>query len=50
MANIIFSGSINSALRVQEWAKELWHVHNRDQFFYHFTSQDGSNVVHEKRD
>lgn len=50
MANIIFSGSINSSLRVQEWAKELWHVHNRDQFFYYFTSQDGSKIVHEKRD
>ena len=50
MANIIFSGSINSALRCQEWAVELWHVHNRDQFFYHFTSDSGSNIVHEKKD
>lgn len=50
MANIIFSAGVNDALRVQDWAIELWHVHNRDQFFYNFTSADGGNIVHEKRD
>ena len=50
MAKITFSGGINSALRVQKWAVTLWHVFQRDQFFYHWTSQDGQNVVHEKLD
>jgi N4-gp56 family major capsid protein len=50
MAVIQFTGGINSALRVQRWAKELWHVHQRDQFWYPFTSNDGTNIVHQKLD
>ena len=50
MGLIMFTAGINSALRVQKWAVELWHVHQRDQFFYHFTSKDGQNIVHEKLD
>ena len=50
MGLIHFTAGINSALRVQKWAVELWHVHQRDQFFYHFTSKDGMNIVHEKLD
>ena len=50
MPSIIFSGTINNALRVQDWAIELWHVHNRDQFFYHFTSNDATNIVQQKLD
>lgn len=50
MALIQFTGSINNALRVQRWAVELWHVHQRDQFFYNWTSKDGMNIVHEKLD
>jgi hypothetical protein len=41
MALIQFTGSVNDALRVKRWAVELWHVHQRDQFFYQFTSKDG---------
>ncbi len=48
MALIQFTGGINNALRVQKWAVELWHVHQRDQFFYHFTSNDGMNIVQQK--
>lgn len=50
MGLITFSGGINSALRVQRWGTTLWHVFQRDQFFYHFTSGDGQNIVHEKLD
>ena len=50
MGLIQFTAGINSALRVQKWSVELWHVHQRDQFFYHFTSKDGQNIVHEKLD
>ena len=50
MGLIHFTAGINSALRVQKWAVELWHVHQRDQFFYHFTSKDGMNIVQEKLD
>ena len=50
MALIQFTGGINAALRVQRWAIDLWHVHQRDQFFYHYTSGDGTNIVHEKKD
>lgn len=50
MGLIQFTGGINNALRVQKWATLVWHVHQRDQFFYHFTSDDGSNIVHRKLD
>jgi len=50
MALIQFTGSINDAHRVKRWAIDLWHVHQRDQFFYHHTSADGNNVVQEKKD
>ena len=52
MGLITFSGGVNSALRVQRWAVELWHTHQRDQFF----SGDGlygkgaNNIVMEKSD
>jgi len=33
MALITFSGGINSEHRVQRWAIQLWHTHQREQFF-----------------
>jgi len=50
MALIQFTSGVNNSLRVQKWAIELWHVHQRDQFFYHLTSKSGDNVIHEKLD
>ena len=52
MAVIEFSGGVNSAHRVQEWAVQLWHVHQRDQFFSGngLQGQSANNIVMEKRD
>lgn len=50
MGKLTFSGGINNALRVQEWGVRLYHEHQRDQFYYHFTSNDFTNVVHENTD
>lgn len=50
MALITFSGSINSAHRVERWAKELWHTHQRDQFFADFQGKGPNNIVQLKLD
>ena len=50
MALIQFTGAINSALRVQRWAKQLWHTHQRDQFFKQFTGEGSNNIVQLKSD
>ena len=33
MGLIVFSGGVNSAIRVERWEDEFWHTHQRDQFF-----------------
>lgn len=50
MAKIKITSAVNSALRVQRWATELWHTHRRDQFFNPFTGMGMNNIVQEKRD
>jgi N4-gp56 family major capsid protein len=50
MALIQFTGAINNAHRVQKWAKELWHTHQRDQFFSGFQGKDSNNIIQMKMD
>lgn len=50
MAVIQFTGGVNSAHRVQAWAKELWHVHQRDQFFSGFQGKGANNIIQMKTD
>lgn len=50
MALIQFTGSVNNAHRVQRWAKELWHTHQRDQFFRGFQGAGANNIVQIKAD
>ena len=50
MALIYFTAGINSAHRVQRWAKQLWHTHQRDQFFSGFQGEGTNNIVQLKAD
>ena len=51
MANLIkFTGAVNNAHRVQRWAKQLWHTHQRDQFFNEFTGEGSNNIIQRKAD
>lgn len=50
MALIQFTGGVNSSHRVQRWAKELWHTHQRDQFFYHMQGSGPNNIIMTKLD
>ena len=52
MALIYFTAGINSAHRVQRWAMQLWHVHQREQFFQGkgLYGTGVNNVIMEKRD
>ena len=50
MALIQFTGGVNSSHRVQRWAKELWHTHQRDQFFSGFQGKGTNNIVQLKTD
>lgn len=50
MALIQFTGGVNSTHRVQRWAKELWHTHQRDQFFSGFQGKGTNNIVQLKTD
>ena len=52
MGLITFSGGVNAALRVQRWAVELWHTHQRDQFFNGdgLYGKGANNIVMEKAD
>jgi len=52
MALIKFTAGVNSALRVQRWAKQLWHTHQRDQFFSGsgYYGKGTNNVVQLKAD
>jgi len=45
MALITFSAGVNSAHRVERWAKQLWHTHQRDQFFSDLTGKGANNIV-----
>ena len=50
MALIKFTGTINNAHRVQRWAKQIWHTHQRDQFWSQFQGEAANNVVQTKLD
>ena len=50
MALIQFTSGVNSAHRVQRWSKELWHTHQRDQFFRSYTGAGSNNIIQEKTD
>ena len=50
MALIKFTSGVNSDLRVQRWAKQLWHTHQRDQFWSQFQGKDANNVIQTKLD
>ena len=50
MGLIRFTGSVNNAHRVLRWSKELWHTHQRDQFFYHMQGTGPNNIIMENRD
>lgn len=50
MALIQFTGSVNNAHRVQRWAKELWHTHQRDQFFKGYQGSGANNIIQLKTD
>lgn len=50
MALIQFTSGINSAHRVQRWAMELWHVHQRDQFWGPFQGVGANNAIQMKMD
>jgi N4-gp56 family major capsid protein len=50
MATIQFTGGVNNAHRVQRWATELWHTHQRDQFFSGFQGKGSNNIVQVKTD
>ena len=45
MALIQFTAGVNNAHRVQRWAKQLWHTHQRDQFFTGYTGQGSNNII-----
>ena len=46
MGNLIqFTAGVNNAHRVQRWAKQLWHTHQRDQFFTGYTGQGSNNII-----
>lgn len=46
MANLIqFTGSVNNALRVQRWSMQLWHTHQRDQFWSDFQGEGPNNIA-----
>lgn len=45
MALIRFTAGVNSAHRVERWAKQLWHTHQRDQFFGPFTGKDSNSII-----
>lgn len=48
MALIKFTAGVNNALRVERWAKQLWHTHQRDQFFR--PAKGANNVIQLKAD
>jgi len=48
MALIKFTAGVNNALRVERWAKQLWHTHQRDQFFR--PKKGANNVIQLKAD
>ena len=50
MGLIYFTGAINNALRVQKWSKQLWHTHQRDQFWKGFQGQGTNNIIQLKTD
>lgn len=50
MATIKFTSGVNNALRVTRWAKQLWHTHQRDQFWSQFQGEGSNNVVQTKLD
>lgn len=52
MALIKFTAGVNNAHRVQRWAKQLWHTHQRDQFFSGkgYYGEGSNNVVQLKAD
>ena len=52
MALIKFTAGVNNAHRVQRWAKQLWHTHQRDQFFSGsgYYGPSANNVVQLKAD
>jgi len=52
MALIQFTGGVNNAHRVQRWAMELWHTHQREKFFEGdgLYGKGANNVVQEKLD
>jgi len=50
MALIQFTGSVNNALRVQKWSKQLWHTHQRDQFWKQFQGEGSNNIIQLKTD
>jgi N4-gp56 family major capsid protein len=50
MALIQFTGGVNNSHRVQRWAKELWHTHQRDQFYSGFQGKGTNNIVQMKTD
>jgi len=50
MATIKFTGLVNNAHRVQRWAVQLWHTHQRDQFFKGYQGTGPNNIVQTKLD
>ena len=50
MALIYFTSGVNNALRVTRWAKQLWHTHQRDQFWSQFQGEGSNNVIQTKLD
>jgi N4-gp56 family major capsid protein len=50
MALIRFTSGVNNAHRVQRWAKQLWHTHQRDQFWSQFQGAESNNVIQNKLD
>lgn len=45
MAVIQFTGSINDGLRVLRWSKQLWHTHQRDQFWAGYQGEGSNNII-----
>lgn len=50
MALIQFTSGVNNALRVTRWSLQLWHTHQRDQFFKGLTGKGSNNVIQLKAD
>jgi len=50
MALIHFTSGINDAHRVERWAKDLWHIHQRDQFCAPYTGEGSNNIFQLKSD